>query len=909
MIESVRPTSSELRIEFKPAFNALTGHTPLPWQERLFGKMLSGKIPRVCDLPTGLGKTSVIAIWLIALCQQAVDGRVGLPRRLVYIVNRRTVVDQATDTVKQIRERLLKSDCAEWSEHAETLKSLSSALLELSQGELPLAVSTLRGELADNEEWKTDPARAAIIVGTIDMIGSKLLFSGYGDGRYKRPQHAGLIGQDSLIVHDEAHLTPAFSELLRNVSAIQAQESNLRPVRVMELSATRRDGDTGGDVLRLEAADERNSIVAERFGARKLIRLHSSSKRTQNKDMTDLAYGHEGSQAKVLVYVRLPDDAGKIASDLEKRIKDKSRVALLTGTIRGHERDGLVDNDPVYQQMLDPAARPSETVYLVSTSAGEVGIDIDADQMVCDLVPLDSMIQRLGRVNRRGGHQREARVDVVWIEEQAARPSEFEKAAGNTLEILQRWEEKSGGTLDASPRNVRDMIDGLSCEERDAAFSPKPEMREVTDILLDAWSLTSVNNMPGRPEVRAYLHGDSDDPPETYVAWRNEVNLFSQYEVSDRVARDWFRICPILSHERVTERTNRVVSFLRSLLNECRKREELEDDPYIVLLDNLRNARRKHLSEILNKDVVEYRTVVLPEEIGGLAGSGELDWKSRKPESEIDVAEKNDGGVKRRRVFPDCSMPETWKERGRITLRDASEGLEVEEEEKILILAMRDFDLAIDDHEQARFDMTLAKHTKDIVFNVTDIGDMIKLKPEIADALGLACKWHDKGKGRDRWQRYAKKDKDTWQRNARKGDAYEPPYAKSKDYLNWRVLGGYRHELGSLLDAMCDKDVKAHPERDLILHLIASHHGYARPHFDPRAFDNECYGTRANQDAVNEAMRRFGRLQKRYGRWGLAWLEALMRCADIAASQDPDASEGPDKKEEPSVYDVQMELL
>ena len=61
---------------------------------------------------------------------------------------------------------------------------------------------------------------------TIDMIGSKLLFSGYGDGRYKRPQHAGLIGQDSLIVHDEAHLTPAFSKLsAERLGVFRSQEA------------------------------------------------------------------------------------------------------------------------------------------------------------------------------------------------------------------------------------------------------------------------------------------------------------------------------------------------------------------------------------------------------------------------------------------------------------------------------------------------------------------------------------------------------------------------------------------------------------------------------------------------------------------------------------------------------------
>ena len=885
MTESTAPTkgtSSELHIEFKTAFEALTDYCPLPWQGRLFERLVSREIPKVCDLPTGLGKTSVIGIWLIALCQQAVEGRITLPRRLVYIVNRRTVVDQATDTVKQIRERLLKPDFPEWSEHGEVLKGLRSALGRLSSVESDfLGVSTLRGELADNEEWKTDPARAAIIVGTIDMIGSKLLFSGYGDGRYKRPQHAGLIGQDSLIVHDEAHLTPAFSELLRSVKAVQETERDAYPIRVMELSATQRDSDAGGDVLRLEADDEQNNIVVERFGARKLVRSHKSDKRRQNSRIADLAYEHEGSGVKVLVYVRSPEDAVKIASDLKKRTNDKSdeRVALLTGTIRGYERDQLVTENAIYRQMLNSESKPSETVYLVSTSAGEVGIDIDADQMVCDIAPLDSMIQRLGRVNRRGGHQREARVDVVWIEEQAnpgERASDYQKAVAKTLEIFQRWVEESDGSLDASPRNVRGLISCLGSEDRKGAFSPEPDTRQVTDILLDAWSLTSVDDMPGLPEIGPYLHGDTDDPPETYVAWRKEVGLFNEHGLAEREIRQWFNICPVWSNERVQGQSDKVKAFLRSLLREHGKKDGASDF-LLVMLDNRGKLKCMKLSEALDsvdRQLLNFKTLVLPSEAGGLDEFGMLDSKITDPTGNIDIADQDDVQRKRKRIFPDDSCPSGWKERGSVILRDAGEGAGEDETEVRLSLVMPGGDVAVDDHEQARFDMTLEDHTSAIVSNVAGIGERVGLNGEVASALAMACEWHDRGKNRDIWQRYARKQSEG------------VSYAKSERYLNWRALAGYRHELGSLLDAMRDETVMGHPERDLILHLIASHHGRARPHFGPNAFDKERYTTRENEEAVNEAMRRFGRLQKRYGRWGLASLEALMRCADIAASQD-----------------------
>ena len=53
--------------------------------------------------------------------------------------------------------------------------------LELNGRSLP--ISTLRGQHVDNREWLDDPASTAIIVGTIDMIGSRLLFEGYGVAR------------------------------------------------------------------------------------------------------------------------------------------------------------------------------------------------------------------------------------------------------------------------------------------------------------------------------------------------------------------------------------------------------------------------------------------------------------------------------------------------------------------------------------------------------------------------------------------------------------------------------------------------------------------------------------------------------------------------------------------------------
>ena len=89
-------------MEFKDEFNILTGNAPFPWQEALHKEFCAGSLHAACDLPTGLGKTSIIAIWLLALAGHARNGKTGFPRRLVYVVNRRTVVDQSTREAETI---------------------------------------------------------------------------------------------------------------------------------------------------------------------------------------------------------------------------------------------------------------------------------------------------------------------------------------------------------------------------------------------------------------------------------------------------------------------------------------------------------------------------------------------------------------------------------------------------------------------------------------------------------------------------------------------------------------------------------------------------------------------------------------------------------------------------------------
>lgn len=225
-------------MQFQDAFKLLTDNLPFPWQEALYRDWFStGKFPATCCLPTGLGKTSVVAIWLLALAQHPEK----VPRRLVYVVNRRTVVDQTTNEIEKYRAAI--QNVVAFQPMREQLANLCALPLidKNDKSFSPLALSTLRGQFADNREWSADPARPAVIVGTVDMIGSRLLFSGYGVGFKSKPLHAGFLGQDVLLVHDEAHLEPAFQTLLTSLDREQKRCNEFGLFQVMELSATSRD--------------------------------------------------------------------------------------------------------------------------------------------------------------------------------------------------------------------------------------------------------------------------------------------------------------------------------------------------------------------------------------------------------------------------------------------------------------------------------------------------------------------------------------------------------------------------------------------------------------------------------------------------------------------------------------------
>ena len=506
---------------------------PFDWQRSLYFNLIAARYPRAIDLPTGTGKTSFMAVWLLALGFLAKSGGTLVPRRLVWVVNRRVVVDQATDTANELAAALnaLPPD-----------DELRSAISGVSASGGLLAVSTLRGERADNGEWKQDPSRAAIITGTVDKIGSGILFSGYGDGEYYRPVHAGLLTVDALLVNDESHLSPAFATLARTIERMRpaALIAN-KDFRFIEMSATH-SGANGGPAFpeSLLADVEASEVFAHRYLASKklFLDLQPDNKRAETR-MLELAA--EAGAARTLVFVEQPEKAKDLSVRLGK--EENRRVELLTGTMRGQERDKLAESEVF--KAFKAAESPAERMWMVMTAAGEVGVDITSERMVTDLVSADHMIQRFGRLNRHGLGVGE--VHVVYTE--AVLKDSAKKA---TLEYLQSLGEQFCS---------RDLRERPAPPE---AQSESVVMAQLHPWLIELWSQTS-DPVKSYPKVEPWLHGQQDNLPETELAWRKDVVDLTEDTVREEDLTEVFKRFPVLARERLREPTSRMKEKLAAM--------------------------------------------------------------------------------------------------------------------------------------------------------------------------------------------------------------------------------------------------------------------------------------------------------------------------------------------------------
>ena len=438
--------------DFVVWFRAVTGNVPYPHQVRL---AIAIELPIVIDVPTGLGKTALIVLAWLWRRRYSDDLRLRerTPRRLVYVLPMRTLVDQSVEVIQKWLDKLAEVN----QESAET----------------KICVHQLMGGAISND-WDRSPDRDCIIVGTQDQILSRCLNRGYSMSKYKWPIHFGLLNQDCLFVVDETQLMGAGFRTTSQLQGLRETWGTYGTTKTVWMSATldaerlttadyKPDFEKEGASFRLNDEDKAHLQVKQRLDAKKELRQFAIACPAKEKEeatyldaltkqiatAAENARKADGSAGLVLVIC----NRVRRAQALYSALRSKTQNLLLI-----HSRFRAGDRANLNQKLLD---NNNLSGIVVATQAIEAGVDLSAQVLFTELSPWASFVQRVGRCNRKGEDNGSAIVywmDFKDLSEESARPYEVEE--------LEKTREFLGRLADVGPASLRSFWDGLDLEER-----------------------------------------------------------------------------------------------------------------------------------------------------------------------------------------------------------------------------------------------------------------------------------------------------------------------------------------------------------------------------------------------------------------------------------------------------------
>jgi len=441
---------------FDAFFKTATTFDPFPYQRKI---ALDPNLPNIISVPTGMGKTAaVILAWLWRRKFAEQDIRNKTPRRLVYCLPMRVLVEQTRNNV------IL------WLANVGLLAGIVNGQnVEDIQKYVPswdapdkIAVTILMGG-EDGNEWDRYPERDAIIIGTQDVLLSRALNRGYGISRYRWPVQFGLLNNDCLWVMDEVQLmgtglaTSVQLDAFRNGGRVTEGCGTIGVCQTIWMSATVKpewlstvDSDdtrirTG--IIQLDDNDKKTSTIHNRISAPKTIRPASSDASEKKALVEEIISTHKPG-TRTIVIVNTVARAHALYKAL-KKADCQSKLLLIHSHFRPHDRNIL---------MTKLSSKDDDDSIVVSTQVVEAGVDISARTLFTEIAPWPSMVQRFGRCNRFGEW---TAGEVFWIDVLGIKKNPALPYDNDELEVSRKILKE---ITDVSPSSLPQTLDMLPCK-------------------------------------------------------------------------------------------------------------------------------------------------------------------------------------------------------------------------------------------------------------------------------------------------------------------------------------------------------------------------------------------------------------------------------------------------------------
>ena len=483
------------------------------------------------DVPTGFGKTA--AVVLAWLWNRVLTRRRDWPRRLVYCLPMRTLVDQTFRNTNQWIRNLGLSD--------------EVGLHKIMGGE-------------DAGGWDKQAAQNAVLVGTQDMLLSRALNRGYGMSRYRWPMHFGLLNNDCLWVMDEVQLmgpglwTSAQLDWMRN-----DRFPVLKPCLTWWMSATirpkfletldRRNANLSAPTLvRLEERDQAHEVLR----ARRPCKLWKpDSKRNADvqkklprerlpafaRALAEAVIDEHQEASLSLVVCNTVSVAQRVYAAIRDAWTGGSDVVLLTSRFRAGDRKESQGKLLAFEAARKCAETDGSAsvpgLICVSTQVVEAGVDVSARRLWSEIAPWPSLIQRLGRLNRNGRLNGDARARF-W--EGPEKPKRSERFVGpyqaEAVKLGRRLIDALVAACESDDTlSARDVLASLNARETtgglvEKALAPAPE---PCPRAIDVHGLfsTEPDVFGGFTDVSPFVRSQDENADVTvfWREWRSEAEL------------------------------------------------------------------------------------------------------------------------------------------------------------------------------------------------------------------------------------------------------------------------------------------------------------------------------------------------------------------------------------------------